>query len=333
MSSPVPISKWADALSKLYSVPDSARSPEEIWIASMAHCASIGEAIRKSDYVELMEFAARAFCWMVCLSVKFNKTDDLLFRCENTFCQCVYFKFPDCCGHCTEKTCQCRPLEMDAQKDKAGKYGTLLDYWRLHNSGSNKVDYTTADWMGLFGRIYSGRIHMQTFETLGFHFLEEAGEEASAIRELIQLRGVLDETDVGIGAEDLRKLVSIPEVAQEYIRLGKMNPRGGGKPQYDPLSRKRDDIYARIVAGKMNFIVELADTFSFFCSILIKLSRVKIAWDQEKKEPTYMAADLEEALQSTYGDPAKGLTCPTCKASSCKCVFFPRKELASGGTK
>lgn len=312
--SPYLISKWASALDKLYEDPDSKRSPEEIWIAAMAHCSSIGEAMRKSDLLELMRFAARAFSWMLSFSIKCAKTKDILFRCNNNFCEMVYLKFPDLCGHCTESTCQCKPVDMDAEKDKAGKYRKLLEKW-TRDLRAKGLEYTIEDWLGIFKSIYDGRIHLQTMETLGFHFLEEAGEEAMAIRKLMQLRGVLRNGTRIIAEEKLRKLVTIPAIAKEYIRLAE--GQKDGKPRLNLTSRDEEDIYARIVDAKMDYIVELADTFSFFCSILIKLGSVKIGLDES------FSANLEQSLINTYGKPDEGLICPVCKECACKCVFFP----------
>jgi hypothetical protein len=329
VSSAFPISRWAEAFEKLYGAPDRVRAPEEIWIATMAHCASIGESIRKADFVELMEYAPRAFGWMISLSARLRETDDLLFRCDNTFCQCVYFKFPDCCGHCTHDVCDCKPLDMDAKKDKSAKYKTLLEKWDRHNHDASIVNYTIDQWLDVFRGIYAGRIHLQTMETLGFHFLEEAGEEASAIRELMQLRGVLDQDDVGITEADLNGLVTIPQIADEYIKLGANAV--DGKPPIDLTARDRANIYARIVSAKMNLIVELADTFSFFCSILIKLSHLTISKAKNQKTgeetPVYFGADLEEALVALYGDPVAGLRCPVCRQPACTCVFFPKSAV------
>jgi hypothetical protein len=308
------IDDWAEGFRKLYEGPDSMRSPEEIWIATMAHCSSIGEAIRKYDYVELMGFAARAFCWMLSFSMKCAKTEELLFRCENTFSEMVYLKFPDQCGHCNGRPCDCRPIEMDAKKDKAGKYEALLEKW-TRDQKAKGIQYTIHDWLEVFFAVYGGRIHLQTMETLGFHFLEEAGEESSAVRQLMQLRGVVGNGVKGID-EALEKLVTIPQIASEYIRLGKGRP--GGKPPIKLASNNHKDIYARIVSAKMDSIVELADSFSFFCSILIKLRSVTI-----KKKKAF-AADLEQMLIDTYGKPDKGLVCPTCHKDACECTFFSK---------
>ena len=313
MSSPYLIAKWAEALDKLYAGPDSTRSPEEIWIATTAHCSSIGEAIRKSDFVELMRFAARAFSWMLSFSMKCGKTEDLLFRCENSFCEMVYLKFPDLCGHCTNSPCDCKPVDMDSKKGKAGKYKTLLEKW-TRDQRAKGIQYTIDDWLNIFTRVYGGRIHLQTLETLGFHFLEEAGEEAMAVRKLMQLRGVLSNTMDGIDQATLRRLVTIPAIAEEYIRLGE--DQDNGKPPLNLNSKDKTDIYARVVDAKMEFIVELADLFSFFCSILIKLGMVKIELNK------VFPANLEEALIATYGEPDQGLVCPVCGKDTCECVFF-----------
>jgi len=308
------INNWAEALGKLYKEPDANRTPEEMWIATMAHCSSIGEAIRKSEYVELMESAARTFCWMLSYSFKCANTDDLLFRCENTFCEMVYLKFPDTCGHCTENPCDCKPIDMDAKKDKAGNYKKLLEKWK-RDQRAKSIQYTIEDWLKVFDGIYGGRIHLQTMETLGFHFLEEAGEETMAVRKLMQLRGVLHNGVDGINEAALRKLVTIPSITEEYINLGK--GQLNGKPHIKLNSKDKVDIYARIVDAKMDFIVELADLFSFFCSILIKLGRVRI--DKNK----YFDANLEKALIETYGQLKNGLICPVCEKGACECTFFP----------
>ena len=261
-----------------------------------------------------MSFAARAFGWMLSFSLKCRETNDLLFRCENTFCEMVYLKFPDSCGHCTESSCLCKPPEMDAKKDKAGKYEKLLEKWERDHRAKG-IKYTIQDWLGIFTKIYEGRIHLQTLETLGFHFLEEAGEEAMAIRKLMQLRGVLLPNAVdGLDDATLRHLVTIPVIAKEYIRLGKNQP--DGKPPFKTSSKSKGDVYARIVDAKMDFIVELADTFSFFCSILIKLGSVKIEIGK------VFAANLEQTLIDMYGTPDRRLHCPTCQKDACECTFF-----------
>lgn len=317
MNSHYLIRDWAAAFDKLYAEPDSKRSPEEIWIATMAHCSSIGEAIRKSDFVELMERAVRTFCWLLSYSVHCSKTEDLLFRCENAFCEMVYLKFPGVCGHCTHDLCDCKPVEMDAEKDKAGKYEKLLVRWNRDERAA--INYNIGHWLGLFRDIYGGRIHLQTMETLGFHFLEEAGEEAMAVRKLMQLRGVINAGVDGLDEKALLGLVSIPAITSEYIRLGKGKPKG--KPPFDLKANDYVNIYNRIVDAKMDFIVELADLFSFFCSILIKLGMVKIGVGE------FFIANLEQALIDTYGRPNEGLVCPSCNEKACKCTFYSKPAL------
>ena len=58
------ITEWMGVFSQLYSEPDSKRTPEQLWIAVMAHSSSIGEEIRKVHFPRLLKFAAHAFCWL-----------------------------------------------------------------------------------------------------------------------------------------------------------------------------------------------------------------------------------------------------------------------------
>ena len=154
-------------------------------------------------------------------------------------------------------------------------------------------------------------------ESIGFHFLEEAGEEAMAVRQLVQMRGILNGGVKGLEKEFLEKLASIEGLVDEYINCPKDDEN---KPKIVMESNDLEHVKTRLVKAKMDFVIELADTFSWFCAILIKISR--IVENIEVNNPELY--DLEKFLQTEYKASPEGLTCPTCTKRPCKCCFFPQ---------
>jgi hypothetical protein len=308
------VSEWSNEFADLFKKHDSSRSPEEIWIATMAYCSSIGEAIRRTNYRELIDFAAHTFNWMCSFVTKCNQTDDLLFICKNDFCDMVYFKFPGICGHCLDNHCSCNPIEIDKKKDKAAQYKKLFEESSLFPT----KNFSITDWTKMFKKIYGGRIYLMTLENIGFHFLEESGEEALAIRELMQMRGILTANIPGINEEFLFRISSIDGLVEEYDTC--MKQLGCDKP--DITSREEKHLKARIVKGKMDLIIEFADTFSWFCAVLIKLEMIAESLNVSKDQ-----YDLEKWLEKKYGLNGEKLTCPRCKSDDCECLFFPKRSI------
>jgi hypothetical protein len=307
------IKEWMQAFANLYSQSDKGRTAEEFWIATMAHSSGIGETIRKFDFPELMKAAAHTFCWMCCYVDYCNKTDDLLFHCKHSLCDIVFFKYPAVCGLCQESPCKCDAFKTDSKKDKAADYKNLLQKWK---GLRRKEGRTIEEWLNIFKPIYGGRIHLLTLESIGFHFLEEAGEEAKAVRQLVQMRSILNSGVAGLDKKCLQDISEIEKLVEEYDKCEKDEE---GRPVIRMKSKALKDVKARIVKAKMDFLIELADTFSWLCSILIKVLRIT----EINKVSNSEIYDLQIFLEKEYQASESGLRCPTCHESPCQCVFFP----------
>ncbi len=172
--------KWAEAFNNLYNQVDKERCPEEFWNSVMAHLSGVGEAIRKTSYMELVEESAFAFCWMCGFISKCNdRSDDPLFHFENCLSEIVALKFPDRCGYCNDIRCHCDPISKEKEKDKSAIYQDLLIHWEEYVSVWPNKSFNA--WLKKLKDIFGGRIHIQSIETIGFHMLEEAGEEAKCL--------------------------------------------------------------------------------------------------------------------------------------------------------
>ena len=301
----ISIKNWMKLFSDLYSKSDSTRIPEQLWIAVMAHSSSIGESIRTIKFPDLLYSATHTFCWLCSFINKCNSLKDDVFSFNESFSEMVSLKYPLICGHCEESHCQCRPVKMDAIKDKSAHYEKLFN----HRKGiiESIKAYTIAQWKLTFGKIYGEQIHILTLESIGLHFLEEAGEGAFAVRKLSQLKKILDKEDGGINATFLRELSTIEGIVDNYKKYY--------KEKIDYVSKDLDQLKWRLVEAKMNMIIEIGDTFSWFCSILNKLDNIY-------KNCELPPLSLEEKLNKEYFDKDDKPSCPTCNNKPCSCIFF-----------
>ena len=324
------ITEWSAEFENLYIEKDLQRKPEELWVATMGHCSDMGEAIRRTHYKELLKAAAHVFCWMCSYVNRCKRASrDPIFKIGAHLSEIVGFKYPQRCGHCEQTECVCRHVELDKKKDKAAKYKDLLEVWR-----DQKFDgYNINRWLKMFWKIYSGQIHLLTMESIGFHFLEEAGEAAKANRKLLQLRGLIGEGIDGVDEKLFEKITTIEGVVDEYYEsASKLKDAEGVKDKsidssvdfeklIDYASKDPLQIKARVVDAKMGQFIELADTFSWYCAVLIKLNEILSNAGVDTKE-----YNIEGVLQTEYGEKGMVLKCPTCNKTKCECLFFYCKE-------
>ena len=303
------INQWMEIFRKIYEDVDSKRTPVQMWVAATSHFTAMGEAIRRMHFSDLMLAATHAFCWMCSFVMKCNSEKGTVFTLNESFSALVACKYPLVCGHCHERPCHCNPKRMDEKSDKAARYQELLN---LRAKLADAPDtYGVYQWLEVFNDIYGRLIHMLTLESIGFHFLEEAGEELTAIRSLMQLQRAPDENIEGIDKAFLTKLSTFGGVVELYEKYA------GQKPE----THKQDAeaIKARLVHAKVEMFIEFADTFSWFCSILYKI--MSIAKNCKDDNCSFVQPAFRERLLQEYlpeGTPQ----CPSCKECPCKCVFY-----------
>jgi NTP pyrophosphatase (non-canonical NTP hydrolase) len=309
------VKQWMEVFSELYSKTDADRTPEQMWIAVMAHTSSIGEAIRKSAFESLMDSAAHTFCWLCSFVNKLNKLQDDIFSINETLCGIVSLKYPDVCGHCRKKPCACEPVSMEKKKDKSAEYGDLLD--RRRRILTSFEGYSIDDSIRMFGEIYCGRIHIQTLESIGFHFLEEIGEAAVRVRQLSQLRKIADDPKTEVNLDFLRELTSVEGIVSNYAKYHEQIAGG-----IDYASKDPNMLRSRIVDAKMGLVVEIGDSYSWFCGIMNKLDSISTYIYNEPEKHPEVVGPLEPVLTKIYFDAESKLRCPSCKSNPCACTFF-----------
>ena len=308
------IREWAAIFGNIYRNTDKQRTPEQIWIAIMAHASSMGESIRTISFETLLNSAAHTFCWLCSFVNMCNSLENDAFSLKESLCGIVSLKYPGVCGHCEEKHCTCDPVKMDSETNKSAKYKTLPEKYRPHALPAFE-DYHIEGLISNFDIIYAGRIHILTLESIGFHFLEEVGEAAVAVRKLGQLRKIHKYRKEDFDPSFLNSLENIPGIVAQYEKyIGNKKP----KDIIDYASSDIEMLKLRLVDAKMELIIEIADTISWFCAVLNKLTRIsRSIWEN----PSHIIPKLEVKLNEMYVKDGK-TQCPTCKHAECACVFY-----------
>ncbi len=205
-------------------------------------------------------------------------------------------------------------METEKQSNKSARYRKLFDEHRKIVLTSYE-QYTMSDCLRVFKNIYAGRIHIHTLEGIGFHFLEEVGEAAVAIRKLGQLRYIASHPDTGVDANFLKGLTSVEGIVNKYE--GYM---GNGEKKILIDSRDPEMLKLRIVDAKMELVSEIADSFSWFCAIQNKLAAISETI-LENPATSYFPT-IEGKLEKEYIGKDGKPNCATCKKEVCACAFY-----------
>ncbi len=179
-------------------------------------------------------------------------------------------------------------------------------------------DRSITDWRATFMDIYGQQSHVLTLEAIGFHFLEEAGEELSAIRSLLQLRGAKDQV-AGLDAHFLEELTSVQGIVEQYQKHCSCFE---DDERVDHASNEARMVRARLVKAKKDLVIEFADTFSWFCSVLNKVRLISRNCRQECCQYADEDDDFFEHRLIDKYMPNGRPECPTCHKCPCECVFF-----------
>jgi len=328
--SEIPIELWSKKFAKLYKNVDKGRKPEDFWLSVNDHLSQIGESIRTMNYPWAFRSAAHSFEWMCEYINHCQITDYLEFRLNLNLSEIIGLKYPDKCGHCINSPCQCKADKIENEMDKSARFDELFEIW----SDKRKIyaKRSTVDWFKSFYDIYGNSIYLLSIDTIGFHLLEEAGEEARAIRGLLQFREVSKIIPDVIDDDYLLQIADIYTLIEEFknnrnIVNSYFKEKGIKEEAFKEHLRtdnKKEVVRFRLLKAKLDLIYELSDTFSWYTSLLLK---IKLMLD---KMPDWILNEfdfdlLEKKLAYEYSYDFKkdnDLLCHSCKEKSCNCNYY-----------
>jgi NTP pyrophosphatase (non-canonical NTP hydrolase) len=182
----------------------------------------------------------------------------------NNLSEIVWYKYPKVCSTCalelneelireieSKKALKCRcDQTVEYELSKHVNNEILGEYRRL--SKPVKLD----EWVEMFNVIYGHRLHIQSLDSICFHFVEEVGEVTTALRNYKEFGINIDPENV-----DRDKLIKF------------MDPLRKNNLEYDllKLKEKSDEGF---FAGCQKILMdgikeELADVFSWLCALVI----------------------------------------------------------------
>ena len=185
------LDKWSEQFWKLYGNHDKKRSVILMWLSVAEYASKIAEDLRRDAFTDFLDHLTHAFAWIVSFVAKCNEDSDIspLFRFTDTPADVVAFKYPGICGLCANARCACGLVAevIENVSNKKAKYSHLYGERKkflTDNSGykAKKVD----DWARMFEKIYGGTVKGLPIEHIAFHFMEEVGEVASAVRRIYE---------------------------------------------------------------------------------------------------------------------------------------------------
>ena len=314
------IDDWQDHFFKIFSErnKDFTEGHQFMWLKVIEKATIVGEAIRKNDFNEASRSLARVFCWL-CGFCSENK--DILGT--DKLSDIIWYKYPRICSTCAIKMdtklveeilkkdglkCACDRTADDRENKKVNNE-ILEGYRKLERP--NALD----EWVMMFEAIFGHRLHIQSLDSICFHFMEEVGEVTTALRNY-------RENEINI---DHRENVD----RDTLVRI--MDNIRGDDPEYVILKSEINDDREFFDACQ-NLMVnsikeEVADVFSWLSALVIKLldNRKCYTEYEDRFFSTLFPTESQDTFQPFYSRTRKPLNlssivcleyyngCPICK--------------------
>jgi len=187
--------------------------------------------------------------------------------------------------------------------------------------------------MQMSREIYGAKTDLRPLDSIGFHLLEEGGEEAKAIRTLTQFRGVCDNSMSGVSEGFLRDICTLKtlvnfhrKLTEEVLKYSRCSTELEMRKKKLPLSSDKSPVVLKwkIVSAKLEMVAELCDTFSWFCTVLLKCGDIAEKLGLKDKEKAKW--NIEECIGEIYKSkgPDVPLRCYACAKSRCECTNFAK---------
>jgi len=285
---------WVQEMWRIYKKWDEPRHPALMWISVVEHASSIAEDIRRSSFGTLPRHLAHSFAWIASFVAKCNHDTKMpyMFRFKDGFSDVVAFKYPKVCGLCKQGSCVCSLVRsaIESVNTKKAMYEELLakrTTFMKENGGYRRKN--VDDWVGMFAGIYGNTIKGLSFENIVFHFMEEVGEVAKAIATIYEKHDKI--------SPSASRMDTIEILVRSYA-----------KPNTSVVVRKVMDL-------KLELIAEIADCFSWWAALCIKLKQLADETTQLGTGPL----NAGTILCATYPNDGRRIICFKCKQSPCKC--------------
>jgi len=182
------LDEWLQEFWYIYGHRDKKLSLDQMWMKAVEDSTKVGEGVRENRAEEVVEYLSKTFCWVVSFIARLFFDDDISNRFKisqvplsdykiDSLARLVFFKYPTICPRCLRGSCICPILP------KAPDVCEAQDKLRPART-NNAVPRTMNEFGQMFARIYDTAHFIRSMDEICFHYLEEVGEVARAIRRL-----------------------------------------------------------------------------------------------------------------------------------------------------
>lgn len=291
---------WTQEFWDLYKEKDKKRSIYQMWLSTIEFASKIGEDIRRSSYKELPKHLAHSFAWLLSFVAKCNKQRNIppLFKFRDGFSDIIAFKYPNVCGICRKSECTCGLIRgaIESVTGKKPPYAKLLGLRKKFHAEENYRKKNLQGWLNMFDRVYMNTIQGLPIEHIAFHYMEEIGEVAEVITTIYE-----EEHKFPREIDDVR---SIEEAVKKFE------------------TATTSDELRKALELKLILANEIADSFSWWCSLNLKLEHLC----KETRGTLIPVKNVQKIILSEYKYVKGHLRCPVCEEIHCKCDILKKKR-------
>lgn len=191
------LDNWEQELSMIYAHKNSRREIEHMWLRAISDASKVGEAVRKGEFREAVEYLAHTFAWTLTtinkLLVEQTSQDPLLMASDgrpiSSAWDLLMDKYPGICPYCGHnQNCHCVVNRMEiAKESKRDKRERLRERRQGVRSAAEEqglLPQSLPEIAHVLEQIYGQSHYEVDVEKITFHFLEEVGEVAWCITSL-----------------------------------------------------------------------------------------------------------------------------------------------------
>lgn len=152
---------------EIYGERNEDKLPEQVFLHLVEEAGELAEALRKDTLKEIVENLPDVYAWLCSFATHSGIELE----------KAVWKKYPSVCPYCGKsKNCICIAHMNYLPEEKREE---ILEAWR---SKTENMPKTLEEWLDMFKKLYGDVNQVMHFSDVGFHFMEEVGEVAMAIR-------------------------------------------------------------------------------------------------------------------------------------------------------
>ncbi|MFZ2359052.1 MAG: hypothetical protein WA040_06880 [Anaerolineae bacterium] len=191
------LNDWEQEISSIYLRKNARREREHMWLRAVSDASKVGEAIRKGEYREAVEYLVHTFAWTLTTinKLSFEQTPEAPAlitsdgRMISSTWDLLMEKYPGICPYCGYSlNCHCvvnrLQIAQESKRDKRERLRSMRQGIRSSAEQAGTLPKSLPEIAHVLKEIYGQSHYEVDIDKITFHFLEEVGEVAWCLTSL-----------------------------------------------------------------------------------------------------------------------------------------------------